>query len=44
MMKQYQLSEGLEPDGVIGSQTIIHLNNAIGTDEPVLKNKQGGGR
>ncbi|MFZ3136676.1 MAG: AAA family ATPase [Thermodesulfovibrionales bacterium] len=44
LVKQYQLSEGLEPDGVIGSQTIIHLNNATGTDEPVLKKKQGEGK
>ncbi len=44
LLKQYQLSEGLEPDGVIGSQTIIHLNNATGTDEPALKKKQGEGK
>jgi len=44
LVKQYQLSEGLEPDGVIGSQTIIHLNNATGTDEPLLKNNQGDGK
>jgi general secretion pathway protein A len=44
LVKQYQLSEGIEPDGVIGSQTIIHLNNAIGNDEPVLKKKQGEGK
>lgn len=44
LVKQYQLSEGLEPDGVIGSQTIIHFNNATGTDEPALKKKQGEGK
>lgn len=37
MVKQYQLSEGIKPDGIIGSQTIVHLNNAIGSDEPVLR-------
>jgi len=40
-VKEYQLSEGLEPDGVIGSQTIVHLHNAVGTDEPVLGKRQG---
>ena len=37
MVKQYQLSEGIKPDGIIGSQTIVHLNNTIGSDEPVLR-------
>jgi len=35
-VKKFQLSEGLLSDGVVGSQTIIHLNNATGSSEPLL--------
>lgn len=35
-VKQFQLSKGLTPDGVVGPQTIIHLNTAAGSDEPLL--------
>jgi general secretion pathway protein A len=41
MVKQFQLSKGLVSDGVVGSQTIIHLNNETGTDEPVLPVDKG---
>jgi general secretion pathway protein A len=35
-VKQFQLSRGLEPDGIVGAQTVIHLNSAAGSDEPLL--------
>jgi general secretion pathway protein A len=35
-VKKFQLSVGLVPDGVVGTQTVIHLNNAVGSNEPVL--------
>jgi murein L,D-transpeptidase YcbB/YkuD len=38
-VKKFQLSEGLVPDGVVGPQTIIHMNNVVGSDEPVLIKK-----
>jgi general secretion pathway protein A len=36
-VKQFQLSKGLEPDGIVGPQTIIHLHTEAGSDEPLLK-------
>jgi general secretion pathway protein A len=39
-VKKFQLAEGLVPDGVVGPQTFIHLNSAIGSKGPVLINKQ----
>ncbi|MCL5021984.1 MAG: AAA family ATPase [Nitrospirae bacterium] len=41
-VKQFQLVRGLTPDGVVGPQTIILMNNAIGTNEPSLTGKKGG--
>jgi general secretion pathway protein A len=35
-VKKFQLSEGLTPDGIVGPQTLIHLNSAVGTGDPVL--------
>jgi len=35
-VKKFQLTQGLLPDGVVGPQTIIHLNNATSSREPVL--------
>jgi len=40
-VKKFQLAEGMVPDGVIGPQTIIHLNNAAGGKDPTLVRKQG---
>ena len=40
-VKQFQLAEGLVPDGVIGPQTIIHLSNAAGGKAPALVQRQG---
>ena len=39
-VKKFQLTQGLLPDGVVGPQTIIHLNNATGSSEPVLAKKE----
>ena len=41
-VKKIQLFKGLVPNGIVGPQTIIHLNNEVGTEEPVLiKQAQG---
>jgi general secretion pathway protein A len=42
-VKKFQLEKGLVPDGVAGAQTIIHLNNAVGSSEPRLSEKRGAG-
>lgn len=38
-VKKFQLSVSLVPDGVVGPHTIILLNNASGTNDPVLMKK-----
>jgi general secretion pathway protein A len=35
-VKKFQLAEGLVPDGIVGPQTLIHLNTAAGSSEPLL--------
>ncbi|MDH5202277.1 MAG: AAA family ATPase [Nitrospirota bacterium] len=35
-VKKFQLAKGLVPDGIVGAHTIIHLNNEVGSREPVL--------
>ncbi len=35
-VKQFQHSEGLVPDGIVGPETVILLNTAAGSGEPVL--------
>jgi general secretion pathway protein A len=35
-VKKFQLEEGLITDGIVGPQTIIHLVNKKGTEEPLL--------
>lgn len=40
-VKQFQLVEGLVPDGIIGPQTIIHLSSAAGSKAPTLVQRQG---
>lgn len=42
-VKKFQVSAGLVPDGVVGPQTIIHINTASETDEPLLYGKKGDG-
>ncbi len=39
-VKKFQLAEGLVPDGIVGPLTVIHLNSAVGSGEPVLIDKQ----
>jgi len=39
-VKEFQLSKGLVPDGIVGPQTIIHLNLASENGDPVLSVKQ----
>ncbi|ALC16683.1 type II secretory pathway, ExeA component [Desulfuromonas soudanensis] len=35
-VRQFQLTRGLVPDGIVGAQTLIHLNTAAGDDVPLL--------
>lgn len=37
-IRQFQSSQGLVADGVVGVQTLIRINNVTGLDAPVLKN------
>jgi len=39
-VKKFQISRSLKPDGVVGPQSIIHLNTAAGSDEPLLSGKK----
>lgn len=39
-VKKFQIDEGLVPDGIVGPQTIIHLNTKIGSGEPLLTKKE----
>lgn len=41
-LKKFQLSEGLVPDGIVGPQTIIHLNTFTASGEPLLHDKKKG--
>ena len=35
-VKRFQIKAGLVPDGIVGPQTLIHLNTLLGSDEPLL--------
>lgn len=35
-VKRFQIQAGLVPDGIVGPQTLIHLNTHLGSDEPLL--------
>lgn len=37
---EFQLSEGLIPDGIVGPQTLIHINTATDSDTPILVKKK----
>ncbi|HDY87372.1 MAG TPA: hypothetical protein ENH82_04555 [bacterium] len=39
-LKEFQLKEGLVPDGIVGVQTFIHLNTAAENNVPVLSGKK----
>ncbi|MCK8603566.1 ExeA family protein [Desulfoferrobacter suflitae] len=41
-VKQFQLSSGLQPDGIAGPQTLILLNNAAGSHAPLLNRDHKG--
>ncbi|MDH5735163.1 MAG: AAA family ATPase [Gammaproteobacteria bacterium] len=36
IIKQFQLSQGIEADGIVGEMTLIHINDATGFSAPVL--------
>ena len=38
-VRQFQLAQGLVADGIVGVQTLIHINNATGLKAPVLSDK-----
>lgn len=38
-VRRFQLKKGLVTDGIVGVQTLIHINNAIGLEAPVLVTK-----
>jgi general secretion pathway protein A len=40
-VKKFQISEEMVPDGIVGIQTIIHLNTAAGIKAPRLVQRQG---
>lgn len=40
-VKQFQFAKNLVPDGIVGPQTIIHVNSAIGNNIPKLIDMQG---
>lgn len=41
-LKKFQVSKGLKPDGIANPQTVIHLNTAAGSNEPLLyPNREG---
>ncbi len=38
-VKEFQVARGLIPDGIAGTQTLIHLNSAAGSDGPQLSKR-----
>jgi murein L,D-transpeptidase YcbB/YkuD len=39
-VRTFQIEKGLRPDGIVGPLTIIHLANAVGSNEPVLLTRE----
>ena len=39
-VKKFQLSEGLVPDGIVGTHTLILINTATKADIPALSRNQ----
>lgn len=39
---QFQISQGLKADGIVGPITLIHLNNRLNTTHPMLTNNREG--
>ncbi len=42
-VKKFQLAESLVPDGIVGTQTLIHLNTALDSRTPMLSSRQSNG-
>ncbi|MEW6570771.1 MAG: AAA family ATPase [Nitrospirota bacterium] len=40
-VKSFQFDRGLSPDGVVGPQTIININDSVDGGDPMLKPKKG---
>ena len=40
-VKKFQLAEGLIPDGIVGTKTLIHINTRTGKGIPTLTDKKG---
>jgi general secretion pathway protein A len=43
-IREFQRMQGLEPDGIVGPLTIMHLNRITGVVEPRLRNEIPAGR
>jgi general secretion pathway protein A len=41
-VKEFQVTNGLVPDGIVGPDTMIRLSGAAGQDGPLLRTKAGG--
>jgi general secretion pathway protein A len=41
-VKKFQIAEGLVPDGIAGTKTIIHINSAIDSNVPLLMTEKEG--
>lgn len=39
-IKKFQLDKGLKPDGIVGPETIIHINNSVKNSEPQLVQRE----
>ncbi len=42
-VKEFQLAEGLVPDGIVGTQTLIHINAVVDKEEPALNDREADG-
>ena len=40
-IREFQMTAGLVPDGIVGARTLICLANAAGVDGPILNEKKG---
>ena len=41
-IKEFQMTAGLTPDGIVGARTLVCLADAAGIDGPTLNKKKGG--
>ena len=35
-VKKFQIAEGIMPDGIVGPQTLLHINTAVDSSIPTL--------